>query len=156
MIGWEKRVITPGDGLPLGGLNIPAAVGITSGWVTLAVWTKDDAQTFGLLGPSTMFGQFGVDLGDPALTGLKRLATFPKTIIQQWLRASSDAETQRFTHGVGASVKWAGGYSAPEKLTIEDYPLRFQVWQEGGVLVVRKAETCIDSPDSRIAAKVAP
>lgn len=155
MIGWEKRTIEPGAGLPLNGLTVPPSDKITGGWVTLAIWTKEDAQAFKLFGPSKLYGHIGYDQGDPGLPG-PVADSFPKGIVQQWLRASAEGLTQRHPHAIVAVRNGADGFEGPEFLRLDDFPLKFQVWQTGGVLTVRKVSTCIDSPDSRMADRLIP
>lgn len=151
MIGLDKRVIEPANGLA-----IPPASGVTVGWVTLTTWTRDEAEDLHLLGPSWLYVHIGWDAGDPSLGGLKRRATFPTDIKTQWLRSSGDGLTQRQAHNIGTAVTGSSGISGPEYLSLDDFPMRVQVWQMGGVLLLRKIIAVIDSVDSRIGQKIAP
>ena len=148
MIGWEKRsqnVTVP----------VPPASGIKSGWVTVAAWTRADAEALKLTGPATLYGHVGAELGDTSQPG-DVLLSFPKEIKTQWLRASADGLTQRVSHVVGEARQWAGASSGPEYLTLDDFAFRLQVWQRGGVMVVTKVITVIDAPDSRLGWRLLP
>lgn len=150
MIGFDKRTKTAGDGLPTTGLVIPSASGVTSGWVTLHTWSRDEAIALRLLGPAYLYGHVGADLGDPVVAG-PVAETFPTSIKTQWLRASADGLTARTQHAIGSEIKWADGRRHPETLSLDDFPIRFQVWQKGGLMVVRKATALIDAYDARMA-----
>jgi len=151
MIGFDKRVVTLGDGLPESGLVIPSASGITDGWVTLITWSKSDAIALRLLGPAYLYGHLGADLGDPALPG-PVLESFPDDIKAQWLRGSADGLTARSTLTIGTSITWADATKRhPETLTLDDFPLKYQVWQKGGFMKLRKGEAVIDAYDARMA-----
>lgn len=150
MIGFDKR---PAD-VPPAGLVIDPAPGITTGWVTLVTWSKADAIALRLLGPAYMYGHQGGELGDAALPG-PISESFPDDIKVQFLRASADGLTARTTLNVGGSTTWADGTSTnkrnPETLTLDDFPLRYQIWQRGGILLLRKGEAVIDAFDARMA-----
>ena len=146
MTGWEKHVIEPASGIV-----IPAASGgIKTGWVTVDRWTKADAEALKLFGASKLYGHVGWEV--PNLTSR------PTRLTQRWLRENSaDGETQRHDHLIPLDDKQGSdGFEGSEYLSLEDFPLAFQVRQAAGIVTVRKVITVIDSPDSRIAAKVAP
>lgn len=156
MIGYDKRVAIPEAGLPLDGLVVASAASIKTGWVDLLAWSRDDAKELGLLGPDcTLYRHVGAWLGDPNAPG-DVLLTFPRDIKTRWLRASADGETQVETHAVGEARIWAAGASGPETLSIDDFPLRVQVWQRGGIFVARKAIASIASPLALVAGRIAP
>jgi hypothetical protein len=150
MIGFEKRTITPGDGLPANGKVIPPQSDLKVGWVDLVAFSRDDAVQLRLLGPAWLYGHIGAELGDAALPGPVE-DSYPTDIQSRWLRASTDGQTARTKHRVGTTTQFGDGRRHPETLTLDDFPMRFQVWQEGGVMVVRKAEALIDAYDSRMA-----
>lgn len=139
MIGWHKKVTeTP--------VTIPPSTKITSGWITLETWTRAEAEALKLIGPGSLYGHIGWDQEEP----------FPTDVKTQWLRSSDDGLTQRQSHAVGTTKKAASGIGGPEYLSLEDFPMAFQVWCSGSAIVVRKVITVVDAPDSRIAAKVSP
>jgi hypothetical protein len=147
MIGFDKRIAPIAES----GLDIPPAAGITTGWVTLLAWSKADAIALRLLGPAYLYGHLGGELGDGALPG-PIAESFPAGIKAQWVRSSADGLTARSTLTVGESTTWADATKRhPETLTLDDFPLRFQVWQRGGVLLLRKAIGVIDAYDARMA-----
>lgn len=155
MIGFEKRVVTPGNGLPANGLVIPPQANLQIGWVDLYTYTKRDAIEFRLLGPSYLYGHIGAELGDAGLPGPVE-DSYPSDIQSRWLRTSGDGQTARTKHRVGTTSQFGDGRRHPETLTLDDFPLTFQVWQEGGIMVVRKAEAVIDAYDSHRAYKDEP
>lgn len=156
MIGYDKRTAEIGVAFPPDGLIVTPAPSIKAGWVDLLAWSRDDAEELGLLGPDcTLYRHVGAWLGDPDAPG-DVLLTFPRDIKSRWLRASADGETQLETHAVGEARIWAAGSSGPETLTIDDFPLRVQVWQRGGIFVARKAIASISSPLSLVAGRLAP
>lgn len=146
MIGWEKHVIEPAAGIV-----IPAASGgIRTGWVTVDRWTKAEAEALKLFGPSKLYGHVGWEMAN--------LTSKPTRFTQRWLREnSSDGETQRHDHLIPLDDKQnSDGFEGPEYLSLEDFPLAFQVRQAAGIVTVRKVITVIDAPYSGIAEKIAP
>lgn len=155
MIGFEKRTVTPGAGLPADGRNIPPQTNLKVGWVDLVTFTRRDAIELRLLGPAWLYGHIGAELGDADLPGPIE-DSYPDDIQSRWLRASSDGQTARTKHRVGTTSQFGDGRRHPETLTLDDFPITFQAWQEGGVMVVRKAEALIDAFDSHAAYKAEP
>lgn len=147
MIGFEKRTAIPGDGLPADGRVVPPQTNIKVGWVDLYTYTKADAIAFRLLGPAWLYGHIGAEQGDAGLPGPIE-DSYPDDVQSRWMRASADGQTARTKHEVGTTSQFGDGRRHPETLTLDDFPMTFQVWQEGGVFVVRKVTVLIDAFDS--------
>lgn len=156
MIGFEKRTVTAGAGLPANGRIVPPQTDLKVGWVDLYTFTRADAVAFRLLGPSWLYGHIGAEQGDAKLPGPIE-DSYPTDIQSRWLRSSADGQTARHRHELGTTTQFGDDTGKhPETLTLDDFPMTLQVWQEGGVFIVRKAEAVIHAFDAHRAYKAEP
>lgn len=144
-VGWTKPpAFEPDPPIP-----VPAQTDATRGWVTVA--TFDGIEQIGD-GPGLLMGHLGLDLGvEDAATG--KLSKIPTDIRTRWMRGSGDP-TGYQTHYPGTIRPWAAGVPYGEDISPGDLPLRFQVWQKGGVAVIRKGVCSIFVPTQYAAAKL--
>src|SRR5690349_12416170 len=128
-VGWTK----PAPFEPDPPINVPPQTNAERGWVTVA--TFDGIEQIGD-GPGLLMGHVGCDLGviDP-ISG--KLTKLPTDIRTSWLRGNGD-RTGIQTHAVGTIRPWAAGVPYGEDISPGDLPLRFQLWQKGGVVAIRK------------------